>query len=144
MLKIKPIQKNPFFRKPSKHMLCITFPHVLLITNAEQQSKVKLDHVGPRYSQNKVSTPSFVMIIRLCQCSICTLPTTVRARVRRSARRNDARQLRYVQICTLHMQYLTVSISNDRSETGFELSAKKWSRNNCTYNVCSSFQKSRF
>jgi hypothetical protein len=125
MLKIKPIQKTPFFRKPSKHILCtITFLHVLLLTNSEQQSKVKLDHVGPHYSQNKVSTPSFVMIIRLCQCSICTLATTIRARVRRSARRNDARQLRYAQICAFHMQYLTVSISNDRSETGFELSAK--------------------
>jgi hypothetical protein len=47
------------------------------------------------------------------------------ARFRRSARRNDARQLRYEQMCTFHMQYITVSISNDRSETGFELSAKK-------------------
>jgi hypothetical protein len=100
--------------------------------------------IGPHYSQNKVSIPSFVMIIRLCQYSICTSATSVRARVRRSARRNDARQLRYAQICTFYMQYLTVSISIDRSKTGFELSAKKWSRSNCTYNVYSSIRKSRF
>jgi hypothetical protein len=67
-----------------------------------------------------------------------------RARFRHSARRNDARQLRYAQICTFNMQHLTVSISNDRSETGFELSATEGSMNNCTYNVYSSFRKSFF
>jgi hypothetical protein len=84
MLKMKPIKKT-FFPKPSQHILCITFPHDLL-TSSEQQSKIKLDHVGPYYSQNKVSTPSFVMIIRLCQCSICNLATTVRARASDAAR----------------------------------------------------------
>jgi hypothetical protein len=32
-------------------------------------------------------------------------------------------------------------MSNDRSETGFKLSAKNGSRNNCTYHVISSFRK---
>jgi hypothetical protein len=81
MLKIKPIQKNLFFGNHRNTCYVLRFRMSFFSrTNSEQQSKVKLDHVGPYYSQNKVSALSFVMIIRLCQCSICTLATTARAR----------------------------------------------------------------
>jgi hypothetical protein len=42
------------------------------------------------------------------------------------------------------MQYLPVSMSNDRSETGFELSAKNGSRNNSNNHMDSSFRKIMF
>jgi hypothetical protein len=46
--------------------------------------------IGPRgatlQQKQGEDTPSFVMIIRLCQCSICTSATTVRARASDKAR----------------------------------------------------------
>jgi hypothetical protein len=46
--------------------------------------------------------------------------TTQRAAKRCSTVKN-------AQTCTLQMQYVTVSMSNDRSETGFELGGENWS-----------------
>jgi hypothetical protein len=93
MLKIKPIQK-PFFSETIETHFMYYVSHVLLLTNSEQQSKVKLDHVGPHYSQNKQGEHTIFRhgntVVSMLDLSFCDHRS--RERFRRSARRNDATQ----------------------------------------------------
>jgi hypothetical protein len=64
----------------------------MLKKNPEQQSKVKLDQSGPRYSQNKVSKPYLLTITNGSvngRSILCPPPC---AFIRRSTRQNDAAQ----------------------------------------------------
>jgi hypothetical protein len=145
MLKIKPIQKNLFLETIETHFI---YYFSACPSSNEYRTTIK-SQVGPRGGATLQPKQGEHTIFCHDNTGVSVLDLYFgdhrsRARFRRSARRNDARRLRYAQICTFHMQYLTVSISNDRSETGFEPCTKKWSRNNCTYNVYSSFRKSRF
>jgi hypothetical protein len=71
MLKIKPFQKtflSETMQRNYMYYFSASPPSHEFRTKIESQ----IGLVGPRYSQNKMSTPSFVttMYVRQCQCSI--------------------------------------------------------------------------